>query len=128
MEYHAADELDIVMPLPQGAPGGFADDGESLGQQVVQGGAVVQPAPELAGFGAQGGIVQPADAVLQAVDLGDEVFGDFGGGALRRVADDFLEQGDHREKPSRRPPPAGNGRRAPEGGRGSMRYAVAGRV
>ena len=41
VEYHAADELDIVMPLPQRAPGGFADDGESLGQQVVQRGAVI---------------------------------------------------------------------------------------
>ena len=101
----AADELDIVMALAEGAAGGFADDGEGFGQQVVGGGAIVQAAAELVGFGAQGGVVQGAYGVLQPVNLGDELFGDFGGGAFRRVADHFFDEGNHRKNhpaPARR--------------------------
>ena len=98
MEDGAADELDVVMALAEGAPRGLPHDGESLRQQIVQIGAVAQTLAKLIGFGAQGGIVQRLDAGFKGVDLGDEAAAELGGGALRRVADYFFQKRDHRDR------------------------------
>ena len=43
VQHHAADQLHVVVPHVQHAAAGFADDGERLGQQVVERLAVGEP-------------------------------------------------------------------------------------
>ena len=58
MQGGAADDLHIVMPLPQVAAGGFAHDGEGLGQQLVVGVVAGEMLAELGGFRLQLGVGQ----------------------------------------------------------------------
>ena len=53
VQHHAADQLHVEVPLPQRALGGLAHHGEGLDLQVVQGLALLQPLPELAGLGTE---------------------------------------------------------------------------
>ena len=53
VEHHAADELDVVVPHVEHAAAGLADDGEGLGQQVVERLASAEPLTELGGLAAK---------------------------------------------------------------------------
>ena len=57
------------MALAQAAPGGFPDDGERFGQQVVEGLPARETLPELAGLGLQPGVGKGPDFWLQRVDF-----------------------------------------------------------
>ena len=70
----AAHELHVVVELAQGAPGGLADDGERLGQQVVERLAVGVALLELVGQRAQLGVGEVDVVVLERLD----VIGDLG--------------------------------------------------
>jgi hypothetical protein len=48
---HAADELHVEVALAESPPGCFADRGEGLGQQFVQGGAGRDAFTEFGGLG-----------------------------------------------------------------------------
>ena len=47
VESDPADELDVEVPHLEDAPAGLADDGEGFGQEVVEGFALLDPAPKL---------------------------------------------------------------------------------
>ena len=47
MEYDCSHNLYIIVPLTQNTLGGFPGQGESLGQQTLQGGSFFQLLPEL---------------------------------------------------------------------------------
>ena len=53
VQYGAADQLHVEVPHVEHAPAGFADDGERLGQQVVERLAIGEALPELGGLAAQ---------------------------------------------------------------------------
>ena len=53
VQHHAADQLHVEVPHVQHAAAGLADDGEGLGQQVVERLAVGEPLAELGGLRAQ---------------------------------------------------------------------------
>ena len=65
----AAHELHRVVELAQRAGRGLADDGERLGQQVVQGLAVGVPLAELVGLRPQLGVGELGDLVGEGVDV-----------------------------------------------------------
>ncbi len=46
MEDHTAQKLHVVGPLAQGAPGRFPGQGEGLGEELVEGLALVEPVAE----------------------------------------------------------------------------------
>jgi hypothetical protein len=66
MEDDPADELDVEVAHPGRAPGGLADDGEGLGQDVVEGRALGELLLELGGL-------PPQLVVGQGLDLGFEL-------------------------------------------------------
>ena len=67
-----AHDLDVEVALAQGAPRALAGHGERLDEQVVQALAVGDPLLERVGLGAQLGVRQRADVVLDRVDgVGD---------------------------------------------------------
>ena len=51
VQNNTADELDVVMALAEGAFGGLADDGKSLGQELVQGFALFDAGAEFVSLG-----------------------------------------------------------------------------
>ena len=51
VQNNTADELDVVMALAKGAFGGLADDGKSLGQELVQGFALFDAGAEFVSLG-----------------------------------------------------------------------------
>ena len=53
MEDHASHELHVEVALPYGAPAGFPDGGEGLGQQIVKLLLVLVSGLELVGLGTQ---------------------------------------------------------------------------
>ena len=53
VQHHAADQLHVEVPHVQHAAAGLADDGERLGQEVVERLAVGDAGPELGGLVAQ---------------------------------------------------------------------------
>ncbi len=69
---HAADQLDVEMPQAQGAFRPLADRGESLGQDVVQLGAVGDLLAEVPCALAQGVVRQGLGDRLQRVDALDD--------------------------------------------------------
>ena len=66
----AADQLDVEVPLAEGADAGLAHRRERLGQQVVEGLAVGQPLAEDVGELAQLGVGARLHRRLERVDLG----------------------------------------------------------
>ena len=72
MQGGAAHHLHVEVPLPEGAAGRLAGDGERLDEQVVDGLAVGQAGAELVGLGAQLGVGEGDHVVLERVDgVGD---------------------------------------------------------
>ena len=72
VEDHAADHLDVEMPHVERAAPGLADDGEGLGQQIVERLAVGQPRAEFRGLGAQLLVGELPDLRLDGVDRDHE--------------------------------------------------------
>ena len=72
VEDGAADELDVEVAHPRRPPGGLADDGESLGEDVVQAGALGQLVLEFGGLSPELVVGQGLDAGFEAVDDADE--------------------------------------------------------
>jgi len=71
VQHHAADHLDVEMPLAQDALGGLAHDGEGLFENLVEGLAGGQAVLELLGLGAQLVVGERLHLRLESVDLGD---------------------------------------------------------
>ena len=67
VEDHAADQLHVEVPHVQHAAPGLADDGERLGQQIVERFAVGEPLPELGGLVAQLFVGQRLDRRFEAL-------------------------------------------------------------
>ena len=72
MQGRAAHELHVVVALADHPPGGLADHGERLDQQVVEVLAVVEPLAELGGLGLERVVGQRFDLGLERVDVGHE--------------------------------------------------------
>ena len=68
MQHHAADQLDVEMPLPEGALGRLAHGGEGRYQEVVQRLAFGQRLAEFDGAGLQGLVREGGDFRLERVD------------------------------------------------------------
>src|SRR5450759_3139939 len=68
MQHHAADQLDVEMPLAEGALGGLAHGGESRNQDIVQRLAVGELLPEFAGARLQGFVRKCCDLRLKGVN------------------------------------------------------------
>ena len=68
VEHNAADELHRVGAHTQHPVRRLPDGGKGLGQQLVQGGTVVQPVFEFLGLGLQGLLGQGLILLLQAED------------------------------------------------------------
>jgi hypothetical protein len=64
----AAQELDVKVPQADAAPRCLADAGERLDEQVVDGGAVLQPTAKLDGLGLEIVVTQRLDLLFQGVD------------------------------------------------------------
>ena len=69
VQRRAAHDLDVEVALAERALGGLADRGERLGQQVVESLAVRVTLLVLVGVGAQLGVAQGDEVVLDRVDL-----------------------------------------------------------
>ena len=69
MQRGTAHELDVEMPLAQRPLGRLPDSSEGLGEQVVEGFAVVQALAELAGHGPQFRVAQWGEVFLDRIDL-----------------------------------------------------------
>ncbi len=69
VEHHAAHQLHPVGPQAQHPHGGLPHRGEGLGQEVVQGLAVVQAALEFHGLGGQLGVAHRLIGRLQRLNL-----------------------------------------------------------
>jgi len=69
VQHDPPDELHVEGAHPHGPPGGLADDGEGLRQDVVEGLPACEPLLELGRLGLELLVGEPADAVLKAVDL-----------------------------------------------------------
>ena len=91
VEDDAADELDVVVALAEAAAGDFADGGEGLGEQVVQGFAGGQAVAELLGEAGELAVGAGLHFGFEVVDVGDEGLGDAVNGLFGGVADDFAE-------------------------------------
>ena len=72
VQHHAADHLHVEMPQAERAARRLADDGEGLGQQVVERLAGGELVAELARLGSQVGIREGLQRRLERVDLADE--------------------------------------------------------
>ena len=72
VEDDAADELHVEVPHVQHAASGLADDGEGLGQQVVERLALGDARAELRRLGAELLVGERLDRRLERVDLLDE--------------------------------------------------------
>jgi hypothetical protein len=72
VEHDAAQELDVIMTLPDGATGRFADDGVGLRQQVVQRLTAVKAGSEFTGLGPQLIRTERSDCWLQSIDPSDQ--------------------------------------------------------
>src|SRR4051794_30411636 len=68
MEHHAADQLDVEVPLADGAPGRLSDEREGLGEQVVDGLAVPGSLAKLIGLATELGVVEQLHLGLDPVD------------------------------------------------------------
>ena len=68
VQHHAADQLDVEMPLAEGALGGLAHGGEGRNQDVVERLAVGELLAEFGGAGLQRLVRQRGDLGLQRVD------------------------------------------------------------
>ena len=68
MERSGADDLDVEVPLTQGAAGGLTDHGERLRLQVVEGLAVGDALAELDGPGRQLLVAEHLDRGLEGID------------------------------------------------------------
>ena len=71
MQHHAADKLDVEMPLAERALAGLADGGESRHQKVVNGGACGELLLEFVGAGAERFVGQRLQLRFERVDLVD---------------------------------------------------------
>ena len=97
VQHHAADQLHVEVPHVQRAAAGLADDGEGLGQQVVERLSLPEARPEFVCLGAQLFVRERFDGRLERVDLDNE-----GGQALQFAlvggTEDFRESfiDDHR--------------------------------
>ena len=103
VQHHAADQLHVEVAHLHGAPAGLADDGEGLGQDLVEGCVFGgpdligvgdsfelgrDPGPELNGLVAQLLIGELLDLRLEGIDLGDHRR-ELLDGALVRGAENF---------------------------------------
>ena len=68
MEDDPADHLDVVVAHLDLSPGDLADDGEGLGQDVVETSAVFEAGDELGGLGLEFVVAQTADLVFPLAD------------------------------------------------------------
>jgi hypothetical protein len=71
VQRNPADQLHVVMALPEGSLAGFTHSSESLRQQIVQCLALRQAQAKFVGFNAQRLIVQRLELLLEAVYLCD---------------------------------------------------------
>ena len=69
VERRAAHNLDVVGPLPDGSPGGFAHSGESLGKELVKGFAVRDTLLELLGLPPEFLVRHVLESGLERIDL-----------------------------------------------------------
>ena len=69
VQRRAAHHLDVEMPLVEHSPGGLTGNGERLGQQVIEVGAVGDALLELVGLGPQLGVGELLRVVGQGVDV-----------------------------------------------------------
>ena len=72
VEDDSADELDVEVAHPCRPAGGLPDDGEGLGQDVIQGSALGELFLEFGGFRPELPVGQGLDTGLEVVDDGDE--------------------------------------------------------
>ena len=87
MQHDAADELHVEVPHVQHAPAGFADDGEGLGQNLVERGLQLR----VLLVGIFDGVYALANALAKFLGLGAELLvGELLHGRLRGV--DLLHQ------------------------------------
>jgi hypothetical protein len=69
VQHDAAHHLHVVVSLAQGALGRLPDGGEGLGEQVVQGLAILQALAVVAGLGPELGVGEPDQLGLDGADL-----------------------------------------------------------
>ena len=72
VQHDAADQLHVEVPHVQRAAAGLADDGEGLGNQVVQRFAFGEALAEFGGLQAQLFVAERLGLVFFGVDLGNE--------------------------------------------------------
>ncbi len=68
VEHHAADQLDVVMPHVEHAAAGFADGGEGLDEDVVEGRALFELLLEFGRFGGEFGVGEGLVMGLAGID------------------------------------------------------------
>jgi hypothetical protein len=66
-------DLDVEVPLADGPPRGLADAGEGLGDEIVEGLAVLESTSELVRLAPQLGVGEVLDLGLEGVDQTDDV-------------------------------------------------------
>ncbi len=71
MQHHAADQLDVEMPLAEGALGGLAHGGEGRNQDVVERLAVGELLAEFGGTGLERLVGKRGDLGLKRIDVVD---------------------------------------------------------
>ncbi len=72
VEDDPADDLDVEVAHLGRPPGGLADDGEGLDEDVAEGGALGELLPEFRGFSQELGVGKRLDAGFEVVDGRDE--------------------------------------------------------
>src|SRR6266496_4014161 len=72
MQHHAAHQLHIEMALAERPLGGFANGGESFGNDIFERGAILFAFLERLGAGAQSLVRELLDVRFESVDLGDD--------------------------------------------------------
>ena len=99
VQHHAADQLHVEMPLPEGAAAGLADHGEGFRQQVVQRRAVGQAGAEFRGLGGQGLVRQRLHAVFQGVDRRNAPLVPLQGAVVGGAENGTGDRGEHADLP-----------------------------
>ena len=69
MQHHPADQLYIKMSHPQGAAGGFPDQGKSFRQELIQGGPLLQSGSGIRrSFAGKSASASLLESVFQSID------------------------------------------------------------
>jgi hypothetical protein len=95
VEHHAADQLHVEVAHPEARLTHCPADGKRLGQEALQGSAVLQPRPELAGLGRQFRCGQALDVVGQRIDHAHDLLVALDGAIIATAEQLAYETSDH---------------------------------